>query len=314
MKGFMHRFISRLTLTMLVGVALPFVFSTAMIAKDVPGKTASEIGFIELGHISRIDTRNHAVMIREAKSGGDDGWPNYKPGTGDIGARRGRRGRWVGLITRGGVGDPTGSRRPDKTFERKVVVSPQTVLKDREATISFEELKVGDFVQINSVMHGKNFEATEVQRYSKKGPRFAGLEVSPSGGSVNTERVVRYPRTRDFARSGRKSGFVTVSGESLHAFRVDPISSTNHTSSGIAAISDPAKSPNGLALRQKGTEVRSEADPVFPFGSARRRFVSIPRGGSSVLFLRADRADPKCGALSRRWLPTFSHCSCVPRT
>ena len=71
MKGFMHRFISRLTLTMLVGVALPFVFSTEMIAKDMPGKMAPEIGFIELGHISRIDTKNHAVMIKEAKSGGD---------------------------------------------------------------------------------------------------------------------------------------------------------------------------------------------------------------------------------------------------
>jgi len=67
------------------------------------------------------------------------------------------------------VGDPTGSRRPYKTFERKVVLSPETVLKDGEATISFEELEVGDFVQIKSVMHGKNFEAKEVQRYSKKG-------------------------------------------------------------------------------------------------------------------------------------------------
>jgi len=169
MKGFMDRFISRLTLSMLVGVALPFVFSTAMIAKDVPVKTAPEIGFIELGYISRIDAKNHAVMIQEAKSGGDDGWPTYKQCTGDIGARRGRRGRWVGLITPGGVGDPTGSRRPYKTSERKVVLSPETVLKDGEATISFEELEVGDFVQIKSVMHGKNFEAKEVQRYSKKG-------------------------------------------------------------------------------------------------------------------------------------------------
>lgn len=169
MKGFMHRFMSRLTLSMLVGVALPFVFSLAMIAKDVPGKTASEIGFIELGHISRIDAKNHEVMIKEPKSGGGDGWPNYKKGTGDVGARHGRRGRWVGLITPGGVGDPTGSRRPDNTFESKVVLSPETVLKDGEATISFEELKVGDFVQIKSVMHGKNFEAIEVQRHSKKG-------------------------------------------------------------------------------------------------------------------------------------------------
>jgi hypothetical protein len=152
MKGFMHCFMSRLTLSMLAGAALPFVFSMAMTAKDVPGKTAPEIGFIELGHISRIDPKNHAVMIKEPKSGGDDGWPNYKQGTGDIGARCGRRGRWVGLITLGGVGDPTGSRRPDNTFERKVVLSPETVLKDGEATISFEELKVGDFVQIKSVI------------------------------------------------------------------------------------------------------------------------------------------------------------------
>ena len=168
MKGFMHRFISRLTLTMLVGVALSFVFSTAMIAKDVPGKTAPEIGFIELGHISRIDAKNLAVMIEEAKPGGDDGWPNYKQSKGDIDARRGRRGRWVGLTHPDGVGDPTGSRRSDKTFERKVVLSPETVLKDGEATISFEELKVGDFVQIKSVMRGKNVEAKELQRYSNK--------------------------------------------------------------------------------------------------------------------------------------------------
>jgi hypothetical protein len=67
------------------------------------------------------------------------------------------------------VGDPTGTRRPDNAFERKVVLNPETVLKDGEATISFEELKVGDFVQIKSVMHGKNLEAKEVQRYSHKG-------------------------------------------------------------------------------------------------------------------------------------------------
>jgi hypothetical protein len=168
MKGFMQGFVSRLTLSMLVGVVLQFAFSIAMIAKDMPGKTA-EIGFIELGHISRIDGKNHEVMIKEPKSGAGDGWPNYKQGTGDIGAWSGRRGRWARLITPGGVGDPTGSRRPDNTFERKVVLSPETVLKDGEDTISFEELRVGDFVQIKSVMHGKNFEAKEVQRHSKKG-------------------------------------------------------------------------------------------------------------------------------------------------
>jgi hypothetical protein len=168
MKGLMRRFMSRLTLRMVAGAALPFVFSMAMNAKDVPGKTAPVIGFIELGHISRIDAKSHAVMINEPKSGGDDSWPHSRKGTGDIGARRGRRGRWVGLITPGGVGDPTGSRRPDNTFERKVVLSPETVLKDGEATISFEELKVGDFVQIKSVMHHKNFEAKEVQRHSKR--------------------------------------------------------------------------------------------------------------------------------------------------
>jgi len=165
----MHRFMSRLTLSMLVSVTLPFVFSMAMFAKDVPVITAAEIGFIELGHISRIDAKNHAVMIKEPKSGSDDGWSKCKQGTRDIVARRGRRGRWVGLVTFGGVGDPTGSKRPDKTFERKVVLSPETVLKDGATTISFEELKVGDFVQIKSVMHGKNVEAKEVQRHSQKG-------------------------------------------------------------------------------------------------------------------------------------------------
>jgi hypothetical protein len=163
--------VSRLTLIMLVGVVLQFALSMATIAKDMPGKTASGIGFIELGHISRIGAKNHEVMITEPKSGAGDGWPDYKQGTRETGARRGRRGRrgrWGRFITAGGVGDPTGSRRPDNTFERKVVLSPETVLKDGEAAISFEELKVGDFVQIKSVMHGRNFEAKEVQRHSNK--------------------------------------------------------------------------------------------------------------------------------------------------
>ena len=151
---------TKLILNTLVGLAAMFVFSSAVTAKDTPGKAVPEIGFIQVGHISRIDSKNHTLMLLEPKNDKSEQSPS-SPRIGGFG--RGRFGRFGGL-------PPWGwGNQLDRTIETKVTLSSETVLKGREGTIRFDELKVGDFVEVAGVMRDKNFQAKEVRRHSEQG-------------------------------------------------------------------------------------------------------------------------------------------------
>jgi hypothetical protein len=149
---------TRLIANALVGFATVFVLPIAIMGKDTPGKTVQEIGFIQLGHISRIDAKSRSVMLMVQKDGKNDeaSVPTRLAGFG-----RGRFGRFGGLT-------PQVAKQLDRTFETKVVLTSETILKDREGTLHFDELTVGDFVEVEGVMHGNDFQAKQLRRHSKK--------------------------------------------------------------------------------------------------------------------------------------------------
>ena len=151
---------TRLISNTLAGIVAVFVISGTIAAKDTPSKTNSQIGFIQLGHISRIDAKNNTVMLLTPKDQKDDqaGVPPHVGGFGRIG----RLGRFS---------DSTPqdiARQMQRTFETKVVVSSETILKDREGALRFDDLNVGDFVEVEGVMHGNDFRAKQLLRHSKK--------------------------------------------------------------------------------------------------------------------------------------------------
>src|SRR5262249_39627169 len=81
----------------------------------------------------------------------------------------------VGGLGRGGrfgrFGRPTAedaARQMQRTYETKVVVNSETIFKDREGSLRFDDLNVGDFVEVEGVMHGNDFQAKRVLRHSKK--------------------------------------------------------------------------------------------------------------------------------------------------
>jgi hypothetical protein len=149
---------TRLISNTLAGLVAVFVFSATVPAKDTPGKADSQIGLIQLGHISRIDAKNHTVMLLTPKDQKDDqaGVPPHVGGFGRIG----RLGRF------GGPQDI--ARQLQRTYETKVVVSSETILKDREGPLRFDDLNVGDFVEVEGVIHGNDFRAKQLRRHSNK--------------------------------------------------------------------------------------------------------------------------------------------------
>jgi hypothetical protein len=150
----------RSILTALAGLVVAAVASTAMNAEDTPRKGDSGIGFIQVGHISRIDTKNHSLMLSTPKDQKED-QSSTAPRVGGFG-RGGRFGRF------GGPTPPDIARQAQHTFETKVVLTSETIFKDREGTLRFDDLKVGDFVEVDGIMHGNDFRAKELLRHSKK--------------------------------------------------------------------------------------------------------------------------------------------------
>jgi hypothetical protein len=150
----------RLISSTLAGILAVSVFSIVISAKATAGKADSAIGFIELGHISRIDAKKHTVILSVEKEEKNDP-ASVPPRVGGFG-RGGRLGRF---------GAPTAediAKRMQRTYETKVVVNSETIFKEREATIHFADLQVGDFVEVQGVMHGNDFQAKQLRRHSKK--------------------------------------------------------------------------------------------------------------------------------------------------
>jgi hypothetical protein len=149
---------ARLVSNTLAALFAVSVLSTAITAKDTPGKAGSQIIFIQVGHISRIDAKSHTVMLWVSKDD-QNGQTAAPPPPGGFG-RGGRFGR---------IGGPTPQDiARQRAYETKVVVKSETVLKDREGTLRFDDLKAGDFVEVEGVMHGNDFEAKELRRHSSK--------------------------------------------------------------------------------------------------------------------------------------------------
>ena len=149
---------TRLIENTLVGLVAVFVLSTAIAGKDTPGKAVPEIGFIQVGHISRIDAKNHIVMLYVQKDDKND--------EASVPSRAGGFGRRLGRF--GGLTLQEIAKKMERTFETKVLLTSETILKDREDTLPFDELKVGDFVEVEGVMHGNDFQAKQLRRHSKK--------------------------------------------------------------------------------------------------------------------------------------------------
>ena len=147
--------------TLLVGLAAGLVFSATIAAKDTQKKADSDISFIQVGHISRIDAKNHAVMLLVPKDKKDE--PEVAPPSrlGGLG-RIGRMGRI------GGPAAEQAARQLQRSVETKVLVNSGTVFKDSEGALRFEDLGVGDFIEVDGVMHGNDFQAKQLLRHSKK--------------------------------------------------------------------------------------------------------------------------------------------------
>jgi hypothetical protein len=150
---------SRLIGNILVGLVAVFVLSTAITGKDTPGKAVPEIGFIQVGHISRIDAKNRTVMLLVQKDEKNDD-ASGPPRAG--GFARGKFGRFGGLTPQ------DVAKKMERTFETKVALTSETILTDREGSLRFDELKVGDLVEVEGVMHGNDFQAKQLRRHSKK--------------------------------------------------------------------------------------------------------------------------------------------------
>ena len=145
----------------------------ALIMLCFSGFTRGESKHLTLGDISKIDTKNKSITVSDAISYeigelGDLG-SNRSPRSGGGGARGGSVGGGGGRRGRSGGGAPTAVRGASAPIpmEFKVMVSPKTVIKDGENEIKFEDLKVGDRLQVFSPKGGTKVDATEIIRTPK---------------------------------------------------------------------------------------------------------------------------------------------------
>ena len=145
----------------------------ALIMLCFSGFTRGESKHLTLGDISKIDTKNKSITVSDAISYeigelGDLG-SNRSPRSGGGGARGGSVGGGGGRRGRSGGGAPTAVRGASAPIpmEFKVMVSSKTVIKDGENEIKFEDLKVGDRLQVFSPKGGTKVDATEIIRSPK---------------------------------------------------------------------------------------------------------------------------------------------------
>jgi hypothetical protein len=146
----------------------------ALIMLCASGFARAESKHLTLGDITKIDTKNKSITVSDAIS--------YEIAElGDLGSTRSPRGGGGGgggggVSARGGGGRrgrsggaPGGVRGASAPIpmEFKVMVSSKTVIKDGENEIKFEDLKVGDRLQVFSAKGGTKVDATEIIRSPK---------------------------------------------------------------------------------------------------------------------------------------------------
>jgi hypothetical protein len=145
------------------------------IAFAVVSLNAAELRFVTIGDISAIDVKKKTVTIKDATSFNitspvDNGRGASAAGSGGPG-RGGGAGRRGGRNTGGGGGVPRyGSAGPSAPIpmEFKVVFSSKTLVKQTDNAITFDDLKVGDRIQVSSAKGGTKIEAVEVDRVPKE--------------------------------------------------------------------------------------------------------------------------------------------------
>ena len=145
----------------------------ALIMLCISGFTRAESKHLTLGDISKIDAKNKSITVSDAIS--------YEIAElGDLGSNRSPRsgggggGGAGGVSVRGGDGRrgrpggaPVRGASAPIPMEFKVMVSSKTVIKDGENEIKFEDLKVGDRLQVFSPKGGTKVEAAEIIRTPK---------------------------------------------------------------------------------------------------------------------------------------------------
>ena len=142
----------------------------ALIMLSISGFTRAESKHLTLGDISKIDTKNKSITVSDAISYeiaelgdlGSNRSPRSGGGAGGVSVRGGdgRRGRPGGAPVRGASAPIP--------MEFKVMVSSKTVIKDGEHEIKFEDLKVGDRLQVFSPKGGTKVDAAEIIRTPKR--------------------------------------------------------------------------------------------------------------------------------------------------
>lgn len=137
---------------------------TAAHAQNEQDKTTGGAQRLTTGRITKIDTKKRTLKVRTQADNPTSSTPRQPQGSG----RRGGR-RRSGGIPFPGPGGTGGGRQPTSTTkdqgkEFKVTVTDKTVFKDRENSISFLNLNVGDRILIQGFPKGSgdDLEATQI--------------------------------------------------------------------------------------------------------------------------------------------------------
>lgn len=140
---------------------------------------------LTIGEVEKVDPKSKSITLNDATSynigqlsnAGDGRTPGRSGGgrsgatSGGGGGGGGRRGGGGGRGGggRGGGGSVSTGRGASAPIpkEYKIVVSPKTVIKDGDTEIKFEDLHMGDSVQVFSAKGGTKVDAAEIIRNPK---------------------------------------------------------------------------------------------------------------------------------------------------
>lgn len=154
------------------------VFSNVTYGQE--SKQPDGVRFISIGEITKINRQKKTFELK-SEMGQDSGGERVGPDGSGGNSPGGIHGSiWVGVGTgrrQGGIDGGQLGRVPDQpipplppedrtdsTVRTNVLTTIETVFKEAEKPITFEDLKVGDNVEVTGVPRGKNVEAKEIVR------------------------------------------------------------------------------------------------------------------------------------------------------
>jgi hypothetical protein len=137
--------------------------------------------YLTVGDISKIDAKNKSLTISFATSYNIAKLGNDGAGGAPSGRSGGGRGGGASGVQSGGGGRRRGGGRAGGNtssggrtasapipMDYKVVVSPKTVIKEGESEIKFDDLKLGDRLQVFSMKSGSKLDPSEIIRTPKE--------------------------------------------------------------------------------------------------------------------------------------------------